>query len=36
MFFDVPAKPPATDLPVFLVDHPESSFSHAWRDHAKT
>ncbi|CAE6809804.1 hypothetical protein R69746_05568 [Paraburkholderia aspalathi] len=27
MFFDVPAKPPATDLPVFLTAHPESSFS---------
>ena len=36
MFFDVPAKPPATDLPVFLMYHPESGFSHASRDCAKT
>jgi len=26
MFFDVPAKPPPTDLPVFLARHPESGF----------
>jgi uncharacterized damage-inducible protein DinB len=26
MFFDVPAKPPTTDLPVFLTSNPESSF----------
>src|SRR5258708_1377035 len=26
MFFDVPARPPATDLPVFLATHPEASF----------
>ncbi len=27
MFFDVPARPPTTDLPVFLASHPESSFT---------
>jgi uncharacterized damage-inducible protein DinB len=27
MFFEVPAKPPTTDLPVFLGAHPESGFS---------
>lgn len=26
MFFEVPAKPPATDLPVFLASHPERGF----------
>jgi uncharacterized damage-inducible protein DinB len=26
MFFDVPAKPPAMDLPVFLAKYPESGF----------
>jgi uncharacterized damage-inducible protein DinB len=36
MFFDVPAKPPTTDLPVFLAAHPESSFSRASQDRAKT
>lgn len=35
MFFDVPAKPPTTDLPVFLAAHPESSFSRASRDRTK-
>jgi uncharacterized damage-inducible protein DinB len=32
MFFDVPARPPTTDLPVFLAAHPESSFSRAAHD----
>ncbi len=36
MFFDVPAKPPTTDLPVFLAAHPEASFSRASQDRAKT
>ena len=35
MFFEVPAKPPTTDLPVFLKAHPESSFSLASDDRAK-
>ncbi|CAB3707845.1 DinB family protein [Paraburkholderia sp. SIMBA_055] len=29
MFFEVPARPPTTDLPVFIAAHPESGFSRA-------
>lgn len=29
MFFEVPAKPPTTDLPVFFATHPESGFARA-------
>jgi len=35
MFFEVPAKPPTTDLPVFLAARPESSFSRASHERAK-
>ena len=35
MFFEVPAKPPTTDLSVFFAAHPEPAIARAWHDRAK-